>query len=75
VQVGGQRQLVVQQGGAHQRHDGGDALVAYALNLGDGHWWFISFGPAPGARAGKQKGSDVVAASGRLWRVSQVMRS
>ena len=26
------------------------------------------------ARAGKQKGSDVVAASGRLWLVSQVMR-
>jgi hypothetical protein len=28
---------VVQQGGAHQRHDGADALVTDALDLGDGH--------------------------------------
>jgi Lon protease-like protein len=46
VQIGEQRQLVVEQRRAHQRHDRVDALIPDSLHLGDGH----GFLPPPGAR-------------------------
>jgi hypothetical protein len=50
VQVGGERQLVVEQRGAHQRHDRVDALVADPLDLGDGHDCVIPSAGALGCR-------------------------